>query len=65
MYGLTENLEVKLKSAGISKIYKLHFEGVVNFIEEQSKSSYVKSIEKWARKYMSEHTIVKAVMEVG
>ena len=55
LYGLTENLKVKLKSAGISKTYKLQFDGIVNFIEEQSKLSYVKSIEKWAKKYMSEH----------
>ena len=55
LYGLTENLKVKLKSAGISKTYKLDFDGIVTFIEEQSKLAYVKSIEKWARKYMSEH----------
>ena len=55
LYGLTESLKVKLKSAGISKTYKLHFDGIVNFIEEQSKLSSVKSIEKWAGKYMSEH----------
>ena len=55
LYGITENLKVKLKSAGISKTYKLHFDGIVNFIEEQSKLAYVKSIEKWAGKYMSEH----------
>ncbi|MBT3621981.1 MAG: excinuclease ABC subunit UvrA [Flavobacteriales bacterium] len=55
LYGLTANLKVKLKSAGISKTYKLQFDGIVNFIEEQSKLSYVKSIEKWAKKYMSEH----------
>ncbi|MFQ3332573.1 MAG: excinuclease ABC subunit A, partial [Flavobacteriales bacterium] len=55
LYGLTENLKVKLKSAGISKTYKLDFNGIITFIEEQSKLAYVKSIEKWARKYMSEH----------
>lgn len=55
LHGLTENLKVKLKSAGISKTYKLHFEGIVNFIEAQSKLPYGKSIEKWAGRYMSEH----------
>ncbi len=58
LYGLTENFKVKLKSAGISKTYKLHFDGIVNFINEQSKLSYVKSIEKWAGKYMSEHDCI-------
>jgi excinuclease ABC subunit A len=55
LYGLTEDLKVKLKLAGISKTYKLNFEGIIPFIEEQSKLPYVKSIERWARKYMSEH----------
>ena len=55
LYGLTENLKVKLKSAGISKTYKLHFEGIVNFIEVQSKLPYIKSIKKWVGKYMSAH----------
>jgi excinuclease ABC subunit A len=55
MYGETDTLKVKLKTAGISKTYKLNFDGIVNFIQEQSKNSYVKSIEKWASKYMSEH----------
>jgi excinuclease ABC subunit A len=55
LYGFKDNLKVKLKTAGISKTYKLNFDGIINFIEEQSKLSYVKSIEKWAGKYMSEH----------
>ena len=50
-----ENFSVKLKSVGISKTYKIQFDGIINFIEEQSKLSYVKSIERWANKYMSEH----------
>ncbi|MDC0204796.1 excinuclease ABC subunit UvrA [Flavobacteriales bacterium] len=55
LYGVKDSLKVKLKTAGISKTYKLNFEGIVNFIEEQSKLSSVKSIKKWAFKYMSEH----------
>jgi excinuclease ABC subunit A len=54
MYGIKDNLKIHLKSAGISKTYKLNFDGIINFIEEQSKNSHVKSIEKWAMKYMSE-----------
>ncbi len=54
MFGIQDTLKVDLQSAGISKVYKLNFEGIVNFIEEQSKHSDTKSIEKWARKYMSE-----------
>jgi excinuclease ABC subunit A len=54
MYGIKDKLKIHLKSAGISKIYKLNFDGIINFIEEQSKNSHIKSIEKWAMKYMSE-----------
>ena len=54
MYGIEDILKVNLASAGISKTYKLNFDGIVNFIQEQSKHSDIKSIEKWADKYMSE-----------
>ena len=54
MYGIEDTLKVNLASAGISKTYKLNFDGIVNFIKEQSKHSDIKSIEKWADKYMSE-----------
>tara|TARA_B100000214_G_scaffold336208_1_gene279988 strand:- start:142 stop:2964 length:2823 start_codon:yes stop_codon:yes gene_type:complete len=54
MYGIQDTLKVKLTSAGISQTYKLDFVGIVNFIEEQSKQSFVKSMQKWAIKYMSE-----------
>ena len=54
MYGIEDILKVNLASAGISKTYKLNFDGIVNFIKEQSKHSDIKSIEKWADKYMSE-----------
>ena len=55
LYGMQENFSVKLKSAGISKEYKIQFDGIINFIEDQSKLSYVKSIARWANKYMSEY----------
>lgn len=55
LYGMQENFLVKLKSAGISKEYKIQFDGIINFIEDQSKLSYVKSIDRWANKYMSEY----------
>ncbi len=55
LYGLTEDLKVELKSAGISKTYKLNFDGIVNFIEQQSKLASMKSINRWAERYMSEH----------
>ena len=54
MYGTQETLKVKLESAGISKEYKIDFEGIVNFINDQSKNTSVKSIKKWAEKYMQD-----------
>ena len=56
MYGINEDIKVKLKTAGISKKYKIDFMGIVNFIEEQASFSSVKSIERWANKYMSSKT---------
>ena len=44
-YGESGSFNVKLKSVGVSKTYKLHFDGIVNFIKEQAKISYVKTIE--------------------
>ena len=55
LYGMQENFTVAIKSVGVTKSYKIQFDGIVNFIEEQSKLSYVKSIERWANKYMSEY----------
>ena len=54
MYGIEDTLKVNLKSAGISKLYKLNFEGVINFIKDQHINSQSKSIQRWASKYMSE-----------
>ena len=54
LYGIKDKLKVYLQTAGISKVCKIDFIGIVNFIELQSKDSYVKSIERWAAKYMSE-----------
>ena len=56
LYGIKEDIKVKLKTAGISKKYKIDFMGIVNFIEEQASFSSVKSIERWANKYMSSKT---------
>ncbi len=53
LYGIDDNIKVDFKTAGISKKYKIDFLGIVNFIEEQASNSSVKSIERWASKYMS------------
>ncbi|OUV75966.1 MAG: excinuclease ABC subunit A [Flavobacteriales bacterium TMED123] len=58
-YGESGSFNVKLKSVGISKNYKLHFDGIVNFIKEQAKISHMKTIERWASNYMSERNCPK------
>ena len=55
MYGIDDTLKVNLRTAGISKTYKLKFEGIINFIDKQYRNSSVRSIEKWASKFMIDH----------
>ena len=33
----------------------MNFEGIVSFIEQQSRLTSMKSIKRWAERYMSEH----------
>ena len=54
MHGVKDIVKVDLKSAGISKDYKIDFQGIISFIDMQSRDSSTKSIQKWAAKYMSE-----------
>ena len=55
LYGTKENIKVNLKAAGISKVYKINFDGIVSFIEEQLNNYSSRSLEKWASKYMTSH----------
>ncbi len=55
LYGIHDSIKINLKSAGISKIINISFDGIVNFINTQSNDSYTKSIKRWASKYMSEN----------
>ena len=55
LYGINENFTLNFKNVGITKTYKIQFDGISNFIENQSRLTYVKSISRWAGKYMSEY----------
>ena len=55
LYGIKDTVKVNLKEAGIRQVYKIDFEGLVNFIYNQSLSTDIKSIQRWAYKYMSEY----------
>jgi excinuclease ABC subunit A len=51
-YGGNEKFSVDSKTLGITRNYKIDFEGVANFIENQFKTSDSTSIKRWAKEYM-------------
>ncbi|MFU8842950.1 MAG: excinuclease ABC subunit UvrA [Bacteroidales bacterium] len=53
LYGSDENYKVKKEYQGITSIYTLNFEGVVNFITNQFNESELVSIKKWANNFMN------------
>ena len=52
LYGSNETFDVELKEAGLSKSYKINFEGIINFIEDQFKNSSSSKIRRWASEFM-------------
>jgi len=54
LYGGNEKFEVVSKTMGITRNYEIDFEGIINFIESQYKSSDSTSIKRWAKSYMDE-----------
>lgn len=55
LYGGKQSFEVNSKIAGVTKKYKIDFEGIVKFIQNQYEQSGSSSIKRWAKKYMIEH----------
>lgn len=53
LYGSDENYKVKKEYLGITTIYTLNFEGVVNFITSQFNESESVSIKRWANNFMN------------
>ena len=54
LYGGQDSFTVEHKVAGISKNYKIDFEGINNFIKNQFEESETASIKRWAKEYMDE-----------
>ena len=52
LYGGKDKFSVESKTLGVTRDYKIDFEGVANFIESQYKSSDSKSLKRWAKEYM-------------
>lgn len=56
LYGGKESFSVKSEVLGITKDYKIDFEGIANFILSQYESSESRSIKRWAKDFMDEKT---------
>lgn len=55
MYGGKESFSVKSEIMGITKDYKIDFEGIANFILSQYDHTESRSIKRWAKEYMDEN----------
>ncbi|MCH4553356.1 excinuclease ABC subunit UvrA [Aestuariibaculum lutulentum] len=52
LYGGNEKFSIESKSLGVTRDYKIDFEGVANFIENQYKTAETTSLKRWAKDYM-------------
>lgn len=52
LHGCEDVFEVKSKSLGVTRRYKITWEGIVNFVEAQSKEAKSRSLQRWADEYM-------------
>src|SRR5690606_26587523 len=52
LYGGNEKFSVESKTLGVTREYKIDFEGVANFIENQYKTAESTSLKRWAKEYM-------------
>ncbi len=54
LHGGNEKFEVESKVMGITRNYKIDFEGIVSFIETQFKNKESSSVRRWAKAYMTQ-----------
>jgi excinuclease ABC subunit A len=52
--GGNDKFEIASKTMGITRNYEIDFEGIINFIDSQYKSSDSTSIKRWAKGFMNE-----------
>jgi len=52
--GGNEKFSVKSKAAGVTKEYKIDFEGIANFIKNQHDENNTTSLKRWAKDFMDE-----------
>ena len=53
LYGTNETFEVKRETLGITSTYKINFEGIINFIEDQNNEEASAAIMRWAGSFMN------------
>ena len=53
LYGTNETFEVKREYIGINSVYKINFEGIIRFIENQNTEEAPASIARWASSFMN------------
>ncbi len=51
-YGTNEKFEVESKTLGITRSYKIDFEGIVTFLQNTFNENESKSLQRWAKDYM-------------
>lgn len=52
LYGGNDKFSVESKTLGVTRDYKIDFEGVANFIENQYQNAESRSLKRWAKDYM-------------
>ena len=56
LYGTDEHFELFSKNLGVHQKYHLHFEGIVNFVQQQYDANDSKKIRRWAQNFMTVKT---------
>ncbi|MFL0354358.1 excinuclease ABC subunit UvrA [Xanthomarina sp. GH4-25] len=56
LFGGNEKFSVESKTLGVTRDYKIEFEGVANFIESQYTNAETTSLKRWAKDYMDKVT---------
>ncbi|WP_397445904.1 excinuclease ABC subunit UvrA [Polaribacter sp. R77954] len=52
--GGNETFKIESKTVGVTRNYKIDFEGIISFIENQYKNAESNSIKRWAKGFMDE-----------
>ncbi len=56
LYGTNETFEVKRETLGVTSTFKINFEGIINFIEDQNNEEASAAIVRWAGSFMNHVT---------